>query len=428
MSLREYLRSLRGAVSSRRLPGNVSSLIHGAAEVVASSYSLHKRRRAGIFLSTPLLAAELVKNHQLHIATAAPVLDPAMGCADLLLACATRLPRRRSLAATLQLWSDVMWGFETNEDLIAVGKLRLVLLARILHPNSSGVGSDEIARLFGNFAPADFLASNLSKLPRGLCVVANPPFTLRAAPRASATRSGTASAAALFLEKICREGPELSQISMLLPEVLRCGTSYRKLRAEIAQYVEVVDQRSLKRRDCWPDVDIDVFIGQYRRLSPEQVFAPDVVSRNAHLPSRPGKRLDELADLRVGPVVPYRTPHTGPWRKYITARSVPAWADRHVPLASRRYDGPFSQPPFLVVRRTSRPDRPYRAVGSLIVGEAPVAVENHLIIVKPKDGRLATCQDLLWALKGDAVNEQLDETMRCRHLTVESLKALQVSI
>jgi hypothetical protein len=427
MRLDAYYERLQDAVSARQLPSNVSSLLHGAANAVTTTYSLQKRRREGIFLSIPSLASELASDLRPRLTMASPVLDPAMGCGDLLLACAVHLPRQRTLAKTVKTWSDAMWGFDTNADLISIGKARLALLARTFHPTSSGLDASEINDLFEKFFTEDFLVSDLSTLPAGMSIIANPPFTVRAVPPSSNTRRGTASAAAVFLEKICRESPERSQISALLPEVLRCGSSYHRLRSEIKQYVDVRQERSLLRRDCWSDVDVDVFIGRYSRVTEKQVFAPKPTTRNRRCPHH-GTRLDEIADLRVGPIIPYRTPRSGPWRRYVTARSVPAWAPRFAPQQSRRYDGPCATPPFLIVRRTSRPDRTYRAVASVIVGSVPVAVENHLIVVTPKDGLLSTCHNLLRALKNDAVNKQLDEIMRCRHLTITSLASVQVEI
>jgi hypothetical protein len=423
-----YIDRLREAVSARRLPNNVPALLHRAADVVAAGFSLERRRRHGIFLSTPSLAAQLASTVEERLAEGSPVLDPAMGCGDLLLACASHFPEQRSLATILKMWSDSIWGFEMNSKLLTIGKLRLALFARTMHPSAKGISIGEIDGLFPNLVCEDFLANDLSILPSELCCIANPPFTVQPTPPAFATRQGTASAAALFLEKMCRESPELSQISMLLPEVLRCGTSYQHLRSNIAQYVRVVEERSLQRRSCWPNVDIDVFIGIYSRLRQAQVIMQKASTPLVQSERSCGHRLDEVVELRVGPIVEYRTPKRGPWRKYITARSVPSWDNGFTPSKSRRFEGYAFQPPFVVVRRTSRPDRAYRAVASVIVGSTPVAVENHLIVLKPKDDQLSTCQNIVRALKDEAVNEQLDNSMRCRHLTLPSLARLQVKI
>lgn len=62
-----------------------------------------------------------------------------------------------------------------------------------------------------------------------------------------------------------------------------------------------------------------------------------------------------------------------------------------------------------------------RVLATLVALDGPVAVENHLIVLKPKDGRYSTCRWLLKALKSPAVTEWLDIRIRCRHLTVGAL-------
>ena len=78
----------------------------------------------------------------------------------------------------------------------------------------------------------------------------------------------------------------------------------------------------------------------------------------------------------------------------------------------------------MVVRRTSRPGDKYRAVGTVIRGHGLVAVENHLLVLRPKDRTVASCDRLLAVLKDAAANEFLDRRIRCRHLTVSALRDL----
>ena len=100
---------------------------------------------------------------------------------------------------------------------------------------------------------------------------------------------------------------------------------------------------------------------------------------------------------------------------------------RHFP-ESRRHEGLVYEPPFVVIRRTSRPGHPYRATATVIAGKRPIAVENHLIVCEPKDGKLGTCRKLMKQLKTPAVNEFLNARIRCRHLTVGSVAAIPVQL
>ena len=91
---------------------------------------------------------------------------------------------------------------------------------------------------------------------------------------------------------------------------------------------------------------------------------------------------------------------------------------------SRRHEGKVYKPPFVVIRRTSRPGHPYRAAATVIAGKEAVAVENHLIVCEPKAKTLKMCKKLMTQLKTQTINKFLDERIRCRHLTVGAVAAI----
>lgn len=76
----------------------------------------------------------------------------------------------------------------------------------------------------------------------------------------------------------------------------------------------------------------------------------------------------------------------------------------------------------MVIRRTSSPKDKYRASGAIISGKELVAVENHLIIIKPKNNTVKACNELLDLLKSESTNSFLNSRIRCRHLTVSAVK------
>jgi hypothetical protein len=86
--------------------------------------------------------------------------------------------------------------------------------------------------------------------------------------------------------------------------------------------------------------------------------------------------------------------------------------------------GTIFAPPFVAVRRTSSPSDRKRAVGSIILGNRPVAVENHLLVLTPNDGRLESCAELLVLLACDATSDYLNLAIRCRHLTTRSVMGI----
>jgi hypothetical protein len=90
----------------------------------------------------------------------------------------------------------------------------------------------------------------------------------------------------------------------------------------------------------------------------------------------------------------------------------------------RRFAGTTYQPPFVVVRRTSRRGDRHRAIGTIIAGHGPVAVENHLLILQPRDGSVRSCRRLLRVLRSPRTDEWFDQRLRCRHLTVAAMLEL----
>jgi hypothetical protein len=77
-----------------------------------------------------------------------------------------------------------------------------------------------------------------------------------------------------------------------------------------------------------------------------------------------------------------------------------------------------------VLRRTSRPGHPYRAAATVILGKAPVAVENYLIVREPHDKSADTCRALMAQLHTQCANDFLDQRIRCRHLTVGAVNPI----
>jgi len=138
---------------------------------------------------------------------------------------------------------------------------------------------------------------------------------------------------------------------------------------------------------------------------------PDTVSRNN----------GRLTAVRVGPVVPHRHAEKGPLVPYIHARSLPSWSECTDIAESRRFMGRLFAPPFVAVRRTSRPDNGSRAVATLVLGNTPVAVENHLIVFLPKDETVETCRGLMQRLRSPKTDTWLNARLRCRHLTTRAL-------
>jgi hypothetical protein len=92
----------------------------------------------------------------------------------------------------------------------------------------------------------------------------------------------------------------------------------------------------------------------------------------------------------------------------------------------RRFKGRINRPPFVLIRRTSAPDDKDRVVTTIVGGARPVAVENHLLVLRPLHGGLEDCRRLARWLQGDQVRRAIDKMIRCRHLTVRVIGELRL--
>ena len=65
-------------------------------------------------------------------------------------------------------------------------------------------------------------------------------------------------------------------------------------------------------------------------------------------------------------------------------------------------------------------------MATIINTHQPSYVDNHLIILKPKSGLLRDCKTALQILKDQRTDDWLNESIRCRHLTVKIVKQIPV--
>lgn len=255
---------------------------------------------------------------------------------------------------------------------------------------------------------------------RATHLVMNPPFAKMIAPKDCTWAKGKVNAAAVFMEHAVKHAKSGTQILAILPEVLRTGTRYEKWQQAITRMADVEHLESV---GLFHNADVDVFILVLRKR--KGMATTGKTFRVAQ--KRKGVRqLGDLFKVSVGPVVPHRDPEEGPLYRYLHAKNATPWVALKQWPEKRYYKGTVFAPPFVVIRRTSRPGDKHRATASLVLGQAPVAVENHLIVCEPLDGRVKTCRNMMKAVKSPKVDAYLNAEMRCRHLTVGVVRALPV--
>lgn len=369
-------------------------------------------RRQGAYFTAPRLANRLV-----NAAKACPVVppsyyDPACGGGDLLLAVARKLPLQSTFSDTLSTWSIHLAGCDISPDFVRLTKARLTLLAAKRSKVHPPFDLPVVSRAFPNIEVADSLAPNQC-IPSADVILMNPPFGYTFAPNNCVWSTGRVNLAALFVDRVIRNISDGTQIAAILPDVLRSGSRYAGWREWILASGCVIRETPVGLFDRWTDVDVYLF--HFRKeICPNE-------SAEFQRTEKPTYGVGKRFIVHVGSVVPHRHAETGPLVRYIHARSLPPWSECPKIMETRRFSGRLFDPPFVTVRRTSRPDSGRRALATLVCGNDPVAVENHLIVLLPKDNSVQTCRKLMRRLRFRKTDDWLNARIRCRHLTTRAL-------
>jgi hypothetical protein len=394
----------------------VAALNGEASFELREMISLKTRRRFGAFFTGSELAVNLVSRCA-RLNERSIIHDPSVGMGDLLLAVARRLPLGRTVKETLRKWGHQLTGTDIHSEFIEGTKIRLVVLAQQRH-GLKAISIESTAGLFPGIRMADGLAAR-EAYARATHLTLNPPFVLADATADCKWAGGRITQAAIFVITALERATPGAELVAILPDVLRSGSfteQWRKRVEELAA-VKLVEPYGIFDESA----DVDVFILRVKRRTKNST-AKSVLWTS--VPVQTGKTIADYFDVHVGRVVPHRDPKKGKWHPYIHARSVPTWEIMREFQHSRRHQGKVYEPPFVVIRRTSRPGHPYRAAATVIAGKKSVAVENHLIVCEPKNGTLRICKKLQQKLKTKTVNKFLDARICCRHLTVGAVASI----
>ena len=374
-------------------------------------------KRYGAYFTNAKLAARVANRVPVGDGLRRTYFDPTCGAGDLLLAVAKRLPVASTLTATVDDWGRSLSGFDISGDFVRAAKARLVLLAAKLcrvRPHFSAI---DLTSVFPKIMEGDFLER--SDHADGVdVVIMNPPFGYTRAPDDCWWTQGRVSAAAVFAEKAIQDARGGTKIVAILPDVLRSGTRYHRWRRMLDVLGTTRRRVPLGVFGHWADIDV-YLLDFVKSDGPHNCDSVAEDDRDVQ-PGGVGRRFS----VHVGAVVPHRHEETGAKAPYIQARSLPAWSEYRETIDERRFNGRLFEPPFVAVRRTSRPDQKNRAVATLVLGEDRVAVENHLIVLLPKNGTERTCRDLVSRLRSHRTNDWINRSLRCRHLTTGVLSGM----
>lgn len=373
------------------------------------------RKSGAFFTSSTLadaLAAELVKT----VNAESRIIDPACGAGDLLLGCARALQHRENLAPVGQLWPEIFGGCDIHKEFVDAARARLMLQAAITAPSTISL----TAAHFKNITHQCGLSSE-KIYDSASHIIMNPPFNQVVAPEDCSWASGRINNAARFVAHAVLHSWPGTVISCILPDVLRSGSRYEKWRRFIGDRAQINHIENYGKFDM--ETEVHVFMLHLRVCKKKHSSGwnrESSVASNAQMHLTLGDKFK----LSVGSVVDFRDPETGPFWPFATVLKLPKWQTITQIAGRRRYKGTVFMPPFVAIRRTSKADDKNRAIGTIVNLSKPVAVENHLIVAKPLDGTLKSCELLLRTLSDAKTSEWLNTRIRCRHLTVTALREL----
>lgn len=371
------------------------------------------RKQYGAFFTGSALSSAALAQVPQNELKRAVVLDPACGAGDLLVAFAKQLEVRRTLPETLLAWTEQLHGFDIHPEFVRAAKLRIVLTA--LLRGARPTEHLDLDQVLTNIRVGDGLDEVHTVATH---IFTNPPFHYIDTPDECTWTSGIVSAAAVFFERWTRADLVPVRIVGILPDVLRSGARYRQWRHLIERRCSIIECQTYGAFDSV--VDVDVFILHAASVKHDQTPTPFTWT-----PSQtPKRKIADAFSVSVGPVVPHRHPHAGPWHAYVDTSSLPPWQKLTSVPTKRQWEGRVARPPFVAIRRTSAPRDKFRAVASIVSGREPIAVENHLIICTPHSRTVRSCQQLLEHLQTPIVNRQINEAIRCRHLRTATIADL----
>lgn len=380
-------------------------------------FSITELRESGSFFTGEVLANEAVLKFDQPITSSSIILDPTCGAGNLLLASSKKLPIKSSLKDSLRLWGKVLTGLDVFPEFVETTKLRLILEAYQRGAVPNGDTIDELKSLLPHIRQGDALLET-ECYSKATHVIMNPPYGLTLAPQGCSWGGGKINAAGIFVEHMLDNVVENTSLVAILPDVLRSGSRYGYWRALVDSSVSH-NLCIVGRFDRKTDVDVFLLSGNIRKVQPTE--RQKAWENNEFALSR---RLAELFTVSVGPVVQYRDPEEGESYPYIFPRMLPKWEELSSFDCKRKFAGRVIHPPFIAIRRTSSPSDTHRALATIISGDSPVAVENHLIVAVPIEGGLKECRRLMEVLRHPQTNEFLNNRIRCRHLTVGAVKEI----
>lgn len=385
-----------------------------AADEVRRLVNLKTRRRHGIFFTNSELSQIVFKKLNPNFNNQSIIYDPACGAGNLIIAASNFILGKKIALDD----GDHFYGTDIHSEFVEASKLRCTI-NQLLHLPQD-LKAPNIVNPNFSFSQLDGLENN-DFYNKATDIIVNPPFNLISTKNKLSWSKGKVSAAAFFIDKIIQYVKPGTNIYAILPDVLRSGSRYEKWRQMVHEKCMTGTAHLLGQFDEHADVD---------------VFAIKLIKRKYRISTcqekenfkikKPQKIIEDLFDVCVGPVVDNRDPKKGISLKYIVSKGLKGWTKQTDVKLKRKHQGKFFKSPFVVVKRTSRMGDSQRAIATIVNTPNPIFVDNHLIVLTPKSGKISDCKRALTNLKNSKTDEWLNKEIRCRHLTVKIVSKIPI--
>lgn len=384
-----------------------------AAEELRRLINLETRKRYGAFFTNSDLAKKLLDAMNPCFNGNSVIYDPACGAGNLLISIYNFLTKNKINPNSKILGTDI------HKEFVEASKLRLQI--NEILKTSSNTSFSKFATNEGNFniLIKDGLLKN-DFFEMATHIVVNPPFNSVNSNKELTWANGKVSLAAIFIEKIIQNSNGGTTIIAILPDVLRSGSRYEKWRKIINSTCKLEKIKLLGQFDKFADVDVFA-IKLVKREKP-------IDSKKSYFTStkKPKRILQNLFDICVGTVVDNRDPFIGNEQGYVVSKGLLGWGEEKEIVKKRKHQGKSFKSPFVVIKRTSRMGDSNRAIATIINDSNPLFVDNHLIVLKPKSGKIDDCRFALEILQKKETDDWLNNQIRCRHLTVKIVSQIPI--
>ena len=388
-----------------------------ASEELRSLIPIETRRQYGAFFTHSTLAKRVFSKLKPAIDEASVVYDPTCGAGNLLIAFSDYIRKNKIKSAN----TTYLLGTDLHQSFIDAAELRIQMNFLLKEQTKTVVQNGQDFKL----CKADGLSDN-QYYKTATHIIVNPPFNQIIASEKVEWAQGKISAAALFLDKIIQYTSPGTSIIAILPDVLRSGSRYVKWRKMIQENCTIVKKVLFEQFDKYTDVD--VYAVHLVKKTSAISETKKSLQEASTITAKKNQTLKYLFEICVGPVIDNRDKKDGIEKPYLVSKGLIGWSTVTAILKSRQYLGKSFQTPFVVIKRISRMSDNDRAVAVIIDTPESVYVDNHLIILIPKSGRIRECRKAINLLRDQRTNDWLNKQIRCRHLTVSIVANIPVWI